>query len=216
MFKNTFFQSSFDFVSLSQQHIRTRCTWIRKHLLAPGRISEWLYHRATSYLSASSWLNTGCWLGEGGVLGTTVKQLGLPIEPWFVITHTIWTTQEDTVFISAVLSLIKTVSSCVVQIVCVITNQGSSNPNCLNFLKDAYKVYQGVPPTYYRKDANFATLSSGVVKDLVFVAWTAIPDAPTSALNLKVFSLVNSRPERECPGNARLASLFMHDGLWLQ
>ena len=27
------------------------------------------------------------------------KQLGLP-EPWFVITHTIWTTQEDTVFIS--------------------------------------------------------------------------------------------------------------------
>ena len=30
-----------------------------------------------------------------------------------------------------VLSLIKTVSSCVVQIVCVITNQGSSNPNCL-------------------------------------------------------------------------------------
>ena len=48
------------------------------------------------------------------------------------------------------LSLMKTVSSCVVQIVCVITNQGSSNPNCLNFLKDAYKVYQGVPPTYYR------------------------------------------------------------------
>ena len=48
-----------------------------------------------------------------------------------------------------VLSLIKTVSSCVVQIVCVITNQGSSNPNCLNFLKDAYKVYQGVPPTYW-------------------------------------------------------------------
>ena len=46
------------------------------------------------------------------------------------------------------LSLIKTVSSCVVQIVCVITNQGSTNPNCLNFLKDAYKVYQGVPPTY--------------------------------------------------------------------
>ena len=38
--------------------------------------------------------------------------------------------------------------SCVVQIVCVIMNQGSSNPNCLNFLKDAYKVYQGVPPTY--------------------------------------------------------------------
>ena len=38
------------------------------------------------------------------------------------------------------LSLIKTVSSCVVQIVCVITNQGSSNPNCSNFLKDAYKV----------------------------------------------------------------------------
>ena len=28
-------------------------------------------------------------------------------------------------------SLIKTVSSCVVQIVCVTTNQGSSNPNCL-------------------------------------------------------------------------------------
>ena len=74
MFKNTFFQSSFGFVSLSQQHIRTRCTWIRKHLLALGRISEWLYHRATSYLSASSWLNTGCWLGEGGVLDTTVKQ----------------------------------------------------------------------------------------------------------------------------------------------
>ena len=49
---------------------------------------------------------------------------------------------------SCLLSLIKTVSSCVVQIVCVITNQGSSNPNCLNFLKDAYKVYQGVPPTY--------------------------------------------------------------------
>ena len=49
-----------------------------------------------------------------------------------------------------VISLIKTVSSCVVQIVCVITNQGSSNPNCLNFLKDAYKVYQGVPPTYWK------------------------------------------------------------------
>ena len=29
----------------------------------------------------------------------TIKQLGLQ-EPWFVITHTIWTTQEDTVFIS--------------------------------------------------------------------------------------------------------------------
>ena len=33
-------------------------------------------------------------------------------------------------------------------IVCVITNQGSSNPNCLNFLMDAYKIYQGVPPSY--------------------------------------------------------------------
>ena len=117
------------------------------------------------------------------------KQLGL-LEPWFVITHTIWTTQEDTVFISdrdrnggrcsvfrsdlsrdslivsesqtletsdlktehrppfLSLSLIKTVSSCVVQIVCVITNQGSSNPNCLNCQQDAYKVYQGFPPTY--------------------------------------------------------------------
>ena len=143
------------------------------------------------------------------------KQLGL-LQPWFVITHTIWTTQEDKVFISnrtgtvvsvqwsdqtfrgtpsssvkakknvqeerknviflssctfflafiddegvprnvwsdhwtlttvPVLSLIKTVSSCVVQSVCVIMNQGSSNPNCLNFLKDAYKVCQGVPPT---------------------------------------------------------------------
>ena len=30
------------------------------------------------------------------------------------------------------LSLIKTVSSCVVQIVCVITNQGSGNPNCFD------------------------------------------------------------------------------------
>ena len=29
----------------------------------------------------------------------TFKQLGL-LEPWFVITHTIWTTQQDTVFIS--------------------------------------------------------------------------------------------------------------------
>ena len=47
------------------------------------------------------------------------------------------------------LSPIKTVFSCVVQIVCVITNQGSGNPNCLNFLKGAYKVYQGVPPTYF-------------------------------------------------------------------
>ena len=117
------------------------------------------------------------------------KQLGL-LEPWFVITPTIWTTQEDTVFISdrtgtvvsvqwwyqtflgtpsssvkarkndftddegvppnvwfhhwtlttvPVLSLIKTVSSCVVQIVCVITNKGSrsSNPNRLNFIKHA-------------------------------------------------------------------------------
>ena len=141
-----------------------------------------------------------------------IKQLGL-LEPWFVVTHTIWTTQEDTVFISdrtgmmvnvqwwdqtfrgtpslsvkarknvissknvktfflaftddegvprnvwshhwtsttvPVLSLIKSVSSCIVQIVCVITNQGSSNPNCLNFLKDAYKVYQGIPPTYQK------------------------------------------------------------------
>ena len=105
-----------------------------------------------------------------------------------MITHTIWTTQEDTVFISdrdrnggrcsvgradvsrdslivsekperilsgfsltmresletsalptehrppfLSLSLIKTVSSCVVQIVCVITNQGSGNPNCFEF-----------------------------------------------------------------------------------
>ena len=40
LLKNTFFQSSFCFVSLSQQHIRTRCTWIRKHLLALGRISD--------------------------------------------------------------------------------------------------------------------------------------------------------------------------------
>ena len=30
---------------------------------------------------------------------TELKQLGL-LEPWFVITHTIWTTKEDTVFIS--------------------------------------------------------------------------------------------------------------------
>ena len=33
------------------------------------------------------------------------------------------------------LSLIKTVSSCVVQIVCVITNQGSGNPNCFELSK---------------------------------------------------------------------------------
>ena len=33
------------------------------------------------------------------------------------------------------LPLTKTVSSCVVQIVCVITNQGSSNPNCLNITR---------------------------------------------------------------------------------
>ena len=123
------------------------------------------------------------------------KQLGLP-EPWFVITHTIWTTQVDTVFISDRIGTVVNVQfwdqtfrgtpslsvkarkneddwrwgspskrlipklnidyrsypiankNCVVQIVCVITNQGSSNPNCLNFLRDAYKVYQGVPPTY--------------------------------------------------------------------
>ena len=37
---------------------------------------------------------------------------------------------------------------------CVITNQGSSNPNCLNFLKNAYKVYQGVPPTYCHRTVN--------------------------------------------------------------
>ena len=48
-----------------------------------------------------------------------------------------------------VLSIIKTASSCVAQNVCVITTQGSSNPNCLNFLKDAFKIYQCVPPTYY-------------------------------------------------------------------
>ena len=58
-------------------------------------------------------------------------------------------TQHWTLTTVPVLSLKITVSSCVVQIVCVITNQGSSNPNCLNFLKDAYKVYQGVPPTYW-------------------------------------------------------------------
>ena len=91
------------------------------------------------------------------------KQLGL-LEPWFVITHTIWTTQEDTVSISdrdrnggqcsvfrsdvSRNSLIVSESQKECSIVCVITNQGSSNPNCLNFLKDAYKVYQGVPPTY--------------------------------------------------------------------
>ena len=34
-----------------------------------------------------------------------------------------------------VLSLIKTVSSCVVQIVCVITNQGYSNPNCFKIIR---------------------------------------------------------------------------------
>ena len=43
-----------------------------------------------------------------------------------------------------VLSLIKTVSSCVVQIVCVITNQGSRNPNCLNFIINT-SVLVGVP-----------------------------------------------------------------------
>ena len=120
-----------------------------------------------------------------GFAANIAEQLGLP-EPWFVITHTIWTTQEDTVFISdrdrnggrcsvgradvsrdslivsekpermwltmresletsalptehrppfLSLSLIKTVSSCVVQIVCVITNQGSGNPNCFELSK---------------------------------------------------------------------------------
>ena len=61
-----FFFTSFCFVSLSQQRIRTRCTWIRRHLLALGQISDQKSYRATSYLSASTWLNTGCWLGEGG------------------------------------------------------------------------------------------------------------------------------------------------------
>ena len=143
-----------------------------------------------------------------------VKQLGL-LEPWFVITHTIWTTQEDTVFISdrdrnggqcsvfwsdvsrdslivsesqkeclsgfqkecwhsfwlsltmresletsdqktehwppfLSLSLIKKLCPLVLFKSCVLSRiKGSSNPNCLNFLKDAYKVYQGVPPTYW-------------------------------------------------------------------
>ena len=63
---------------------------------------------------------------------------------------------------SCLLSLIKTVSSCVVQIVCVITNQGSSNPNCLNFLKDAYKVYQGVPPTYIPMSLELVDRSSAI------------------------------------------------------
>ena len=63
------------------------------------------------------------------------------------VPRNVWS-QNWTLTTVPVPSLIKTVSSCVVQIVCVITNQGSSNPNCLNFLKDAYKVYQGVPPTY--------------------------------------------------------------------
>ena len=60
---------------------------------------------------------------------------------------------------SCLLSLIKPVSSCVVQIVCVITNQGSSNPNCLNFLKDAYKVYQGDPPTNVFNKARLVLIS---------------------------------------------------------
>ena len=63
------------------------------------------------------------------------------------VPRNVWS-QNWTLTTVTVPSLIKTVSSCVVQIVCVITNQGSSNPNCLNFLKDAYKVYQGVLPTY--------------------------------------------------------------------
>ena len=40
------------------------------------------------------------------------------------------------------LSLIKTVSSCVVQIVCVITSQGSSNPNCSLFF--SFSLYLSI------------------------------------------------------------------------
>ena len=41
---------------------------------------------------------TCCWQSQK-MQNHPFKQLGL-LEPWFVITHTIWTTQEDTVFIS--------------------------------------------------------------------------------------------------------------------
>ena len=37
-------------------------------------------------------------------------------------------------------------------------NSHKPHPNCLNFLKDAYKVYQGVPPTYLSKMHQSQTL----------------------------------------------------------
>ena len=88
------------------------------------------------------------------------KQLGLP-EPWFVITHTIWTTQEDTVFIS---DRDRNGGRCSVSRADVSRDSliVGEKPErrirvlviliVLNFLKDAYKVFQGVPPTYWRKD----------------------------------------------------------------
>ena len=73
---------------------------------------------------------------------------------------------------ASVLSLIKTVPSWVVQLLWVITNQGSCNPNCLNFLKDAYKVYQGAPPTYWQNKVE-ATTSRQVIttRRIVFTAF---------------------------------------------
>ena len=74
----------------------------------------------------------------------------LPVHKWhffFLLAHSFWLslTMRESLETSALLtehrppflslSLIKTVSSCVVQIVCVITNQGSGNPNCFELSK---------------------------------------------------------------------------------
>ena len=105
-------------------------------------------HRRFEGLPHRHWKPEKCLSGFDILSGFTDDE-GVPQNVW---------SKNWTLTTVPILSLIKTVSSCVVQIVCVITNQGSSNPNCLNFLKDTYKVSQGVPPTccyYYHKVINF-------------------------------------------------------------
>ena len=95
------------------------------------------FHRTTGH--------RGWWLFE---------QSGLP-EPWLVITHAIWTTQEDAIFITDRIGTVVDARWCdetfwgTPSSVKASKNQGSGNPNCLNFLKDAHKVYQGISPTYW-------------------------------------------------------------------
>ena len=65
------------------------------------------------------------------------------------VPRNVWS-QNWTLTTVPVPSLIKTVSSCVIQIVCVITNQGSNNPNCLKVWWAIWNVHDHLRITSYR------------------------------------------------------------------